>query len=717
MRQLVCMNEKVSKKKQKTYYDRKARHRVLERGQKVLLLLPTSKSKLLAQWKGPYEVVERVSPVDYRIRLSNKEHVYHINMLKRWFDREDPDEKSVDIAKDDVISCLHVISALASGESAVDEEPNEIPSLSMSGKETVDDVTICSDLTREQNSLPVYHRTAHQYVTEHLTSISQNSSPVYHRAAHQYVTEHLTSISQNSSPVYHRAAHQYITEQLTSMSQNISPVYHRTAHQYITEQLTSISQNISPDSSPVYHRTSHQYVTEHLISISQNSSSVYHRTSNRYITEQLISISQNSSPVYHRTAHQQLISISQNISSVYHRTSHQYITETLTSISQKRSPVYHRIAHQYITGHLTSISQNSSLVYHRTTHQYITEHLTSTSQNISPVYHRTAHQYITEQLTSMSQNISPVCHRTAHQYITEQLTSISQNSSPVCHRTSHQYVTEHLTSMSQNSSPVFHRRAHQYITDQLISISQNSALKKSGTFLEADGLLVNIGPSWYEALKVEFSKEYFWKLSRFVKMERELCTVYPPPDRVFAWTQMCDISDMRVVIVGQNPYHRPGQANGLAFSVSEGITVPRSLKNIYKELKNDIPEFQEPCHGILRGWAEQGVLLLNASLTVREGKSNSHTNKGWGKFTDAVIEWLHHNLSGLVFMLWGNFAQKKLAAIDKEKHYVLKAAHPSPLSALRGFMGCGHFSKCNKYLKNQGGEPIDWACLSEYPSG
>ncbi|KAL5004007.1 hypothetical protein ScPMuIL_017463 [Solemya velum] len=150
MRQLVCMNEKVSKKKQKTYYDRKARHRVLERGQKVLLLLPTSKSKLLAQWKGPYEVVERVSPVDYRIRLSNKEHVYHINMLKRWFDREDPDEKSVDIAKDDVISCLHVISALASGESAVDEEPNEIPSLSMSGKETVDDVTICSDLTREQ---------------------------------------------------------------------------------------------------------------------------------------------------------------------------------------------------------------------------------------------------------------------------------------------------------------------------------------------------------------------------------------------------------------------------------------------------------------------------------------------------------------------------------------------------------------------------------------
>ncbi|KAL5011956.1 hypothetical protein ScPMuIL_010507 [Solemya velum] len=150
MRQLVCMNEKVSKKKQKTYYDRKARHRVLERGQKVLLLLPTSKSKLLAQWKGPYEVVERVSPVDYRIRLSNKEHVYHINMLKRWFDRQDPDEKSVDIAKDDVISCLHVISALASGESAVDEEPNEIPSLSMSGKETVDDVTICSDLTREQ---------------------------------------------------------------------------------------------------------------------------------------------------------------------------------------------------------------------------------------------------------------------------------------------------------------------------------------------------------------------------------------------------------------------------------------------------------------------------------------------------------------------------------------------------------------------------------------
>ncbi|KAL5013042.1 hypothetical protein ScPMuIL_011593 [Solemya velum] len=144
MRQLVCMNEKVSKKKQKTYYDRKARHRVHERGQKVFFLLPTSKSKLLAQWKGPYEVVERVNPVDYRIRLSNTEHVYHINMLKRWFDRQDPDEKSVDIAKEYVISCLHVMSALASGESAVDEEPNEFPSLS------IIDVTICSDLTREQ---------------------------------------------------------------------------------------------------------------------------------------------------------------------------------------------------------------------------------------------------------------------------------------------------------------------------------------------------------------------------------------------------------------------------------------------------------------------------------------------------------------------------------------------------------------------------------------
>ncbi|KAM6377294.1 uracil-DNA glycosylase isoform 1-T1 [Pluvialis apricaria] len=219
------------------------------------------------------------------------------------------------------------------------------------------------------------------------------------------------------------------------------------------------------------------------------------------------------------------------------------------------------------------------------------------------------------------------------------------------------------------------------------------------------------GESWRRQLAGEFSKPYFMELMAFVAEERKRYTVYPPPDQVFTWTQMCDIRDVKVVILGQDPYHGPNQAHGLCFSVQKPVPPPPSLENIYKELSTDIEDFTHPGHGDLTGWAKQGVLLLNAVLTVRAHQATSHKERGWEQFTDVVVSWLNKNLHGVVFMLWGAYAQKKGSSIDRKRHHVLQTVHPSPFSVNRGFFGCRHFSKTNELLKKSGKKPIDWRAL------
>ena len=224
-------------------------------------------------------------------------------------------------------------------------------------------------------------------------------------------------------------------------------------------------------------------------------------------------------------------------------------------------------------------------------------------------------------------------------------------------------------------------------------------------------LTTDIGSSWYEALEEVFKKDWFRKLNDYVLREREAHTIYPSPAEVWSWTTRVSISEVKVVILGQDPYHGPGQAHGLCFSVKPGVSPPPSLLNMFKELERDIPSFTRPGHGYLAGWADQGVLLLNACLTVRKSQANSHKDQGWEKLTDAVISWISKNLSGVVFLLWGAHAQKKAAVVDKSKHHMLTSVHPSPLSAHRGFLGCGHFSKCNELLEKQGKSPVDWTNL------
>ncbi|XP_003383944.1 PREDICTED: uncharacterized protein LOC100639307 [Amphimedon queenslandica] len=220
-----------------------------------------------------------------------------------------------------------------------------------------------------------------------------------------------------------------------------------------------------------------------------------------------------------------------------------------------------------------------------------------------------------------------------------------------------------------------------------------------------------IGPSWMKALEPIFKEPFFTELMSFVDGERATKVVYPPASQVFSWTIACALDDVKVVIVGQDPYHGPNQAHGLCFSVCIGVPPPPSLKNIYKELSEDISGFSIPDHGYLIGWARQGVLLLNACLTVRRSEANSHSKKGWEKVTDAVIQWINANLRGVVFMLWGGDAKKKGSSINKKRHYVLDGPHPSPLSAHRGFFGCRHFSKANELLEKDGRTPIDWSHL------
>ncbi len=218
---------------------------------------------------------------------------------------------------------------------------------------------------------------------------------------------------------------------------------------------------------------------------------------------------------------------------------------------------------------------------------------------------------------------------------------------------------------------------------------------------------IKLEPTWKERLKNEFEKPYFEKLIEFVKQEYATQTIYPPGSKIFYAFDACPFDQVRVVILGQDPYHGPGQAHGLAFSVNEGVTPPPSLVNIFKEIKNDLGK-PVPKSGNLSRWAGQGVLLLNATLTVRANTPGSHQKKGWEEFTDAAIKALSDEKENVVFMLWGAYAQKKGAIIDPSKHYILKAAHPSPFAADKGFFGCKHFSKANEYLREHGKPEIEW---------
>lgn len=218
---------------------------------------------------------------------------------------------------------------------------------------------------------------------------------------------------------------------------------------------------------------------------------------------------------------------------------------------------------------------------------------------------------------------------------------------------------------------------------------------------------VQIEASWKRELANEFEKDYFIKLTQFVRNEYHTTTVYPPGKLIFNAFNLCPFNQVKVVIIGQDPYHGPGQAHGLCFSVNDGIPFPPSLQNIFKEIQSDLGS-PIPATGNLTRWAKQGVLLLNATLTVRAHQAGSHQRQGWEEFTDAAIRALAEKREHLVFILWGSYAQKKGAFIDRNKHLVLTSVHPSPLSAYNGFFGNKHFSRTNEYLIQHGESPIQW---------
>lgn len=219
--------------------------------------------------------------------------------------------------------------------------------------------------------------------------------------------------------------------------------------------------------------------------------------------------------------------------------------------------------------------------------------------------------------------------------------------------------------------------------------------------------MVNIGNEWDDILKGEFEKEYYLNLREFLKKEYFTYHIFPNMYDIFNALKYTSYSDVKAVIIGQDPYHGQGQAHGLCFSVQKGVAVPPSLQNIYKEIYSDLG-ISPANHGYLKKWADNGVLMMNAVLTVREGQANSHKGKGWEIFTDRVIELLNEREKPIVFLLWGGNAKQKMRLITNPNHLILQAAHPSPLSAFNGFFGCRHFSKANEFLVNHGMEPIDW---------
>ena len=220
--------------------------------------------------------------------------------------------------------------------------------------------------------------------------------------------------------------------------------------------------------------------------------------------------------------------------------------------------------------------------------------------------------------------------------------------------------------------------------------------------------MVNIGNDWDNLLKDEWQKDYYIKIREFLKSEYRNYTVYPEMFSIYNALKLTSFKDTKILLLGQDPYHGPGQAHGLAFSVMKDIKIPPSLVNIYKELKDEFEDFEIPKHGFLEKWAKEGVLLLNTSLTVRASMANSHSKIGWQIFTDRIIEILNEREDPVVFFLWGGNARQKKKLITNSRHLVLEAAHPSPLSAYNGFFGCGHFKKANEFLKSIGKEPIDW---------
>ncbi|KAJ1650250.1 uracil DNA glycosylase [Dispira simplex] len=223
-----------------------------------------------------------------------------------------------------------------------------------------------------------------------------------------------------------------------------------------------------------------------------------------------------------------------------------------------------------------------------------------------------------------------------------------------------------------------------------------------------------LDPSWLRVLCKELTKSYFVELKRFLATEKaQGKSIFPPESDIYSWSRYTPVDQVRVVILGQDPYHNNNQAHGLCFSVRKGIRTPPSLVNMYTALQNDYPDFEKPSHGYLASWASQGVLMLNASLTVRAHEANSHSGRGWEKFTDAVVGYINEHKSHVVFMLWGSYAQKKGSGIDKKKHLVLKSVHPSPLSAHRGFFTCHHFKQANEYLVAHSRTPIDWHSVSQ----
>ncbi len=223
-----------------------------------------------------------------------------------------------------------------------------------------------------------------------------------------------------------------------------------------------------------------------------------------------------------------------------------------------------------------------------------------------------------------------------------------------------------------------------------------------------NSIVPDIEDGWKNILMEDFNNESFIQLRSFLLEEKKQFTIYPPGKSIFSAFNQTPFNNVKVVIIGQDPYHGAGQAHGLCFSVPEGIRQPPSLKNIFKEIHNDLG-IHLPKTGNLEKWAQQGVLLLNATLTVRASQAGSHQSKGWETFTDVVIKKISDQKENIVFLLWGNYAQAKQELIDISKHYILKAAHPSPFSAYRGFFGCRHFSKANHILKELGKEEIDWS--------
>ncbi|MCW8196449.1 uracil-DNA glycosylase [Proteobacteria bacterium 005FR1] len=219
---------------------------------------------------------------------------------------------------------------------------------------------------------------------------------------------------------------------------------------------------------------------------------------------------------------------------------------------------------------------------------------------------------------------------------------------------------------------------------------------------------VQLDRSWLEVLSQEFDEPYMAELKTFLQSEKQNGkAIYPPGRHIFNALDSTPFDNVKVVILGQDPYHGPNQAHGLCFSVQPGVALPPSLRNIYKELQSDLG-VKPPGHGCLQSWAAQGVLLLNATLTVEHGKAGSHQGRGWEQFTDAIIAALNEKRENLVFLLWGSYAQRKGEFIDRQRHLVLEAPHPSPFSANRGFFGCRHFSKANDYLREHGRAPVEW---------